>query len=91
MRLPKMSQWDLLLIEWVDSAGGDSGWHKPKKKELEIDGCITVGMVYAQSPDRIAMVLSRDTANDQVDSVITIPTCAITGYTRLKAAPKPAA
>ena len=91
MRLPKMSQWDLLLIEWVDSAGGDSGWHKPKKKELEIDGCITVGMVYAQSPDRIAMVLSRDTKMNNIDCVITIPTVAITSFTRLKAAPKPAA
>lgn len=83
MRLPKMSQWCLLMIEWVDSAGTESGWHEPKEEELEIDGCITVGMVYAQSPDRIALVLSRDTKNDFIDGIITIPTVAITGYKRL--------
>lgn len=78
-----MAQWDLLMIEWVDSAGVESGWHQPHEAELEIDGCITVGMVYAQKPDRIALVLSRDTMNNNIDGIITIPTVAITGYTRL--------
>jgi len=83
MRIPNMSQWDLLQVEWLDSTGNGDGWHKPKKRELEIDGCITVGMVYAQSPDRIALVLSRDTKTNDIDGIITIPTVAITGYTKL--------
>jgi hypothetical protein len=83
MRLPKMTQWELVELHWADSVGGSGGWHKPKKKEVEIDGCITVGMVYSQSVDRIVVVLSRDTGNGHVDGLITIPTVAITGYTRL--------
>ena len=55
-----MEQWELIEVEWVDSAGTENGWHKPGKKEMEIHGCVTVGQLYAQSVDRIVIVLSRD-------------------------------
>jgi hypothetical protein len=84
MRLPQFDQWETVLLEWADSAAPVTGWHKPKPKEMEIDGCVTVGMVYAQSVDRITVVLSRDTVNEQIDGIITIPAAAVTGYARLK-------
>jgi hypothetical protein len=83
MRLPQMNQWEMLQINWVDSAAGEAGWHNPTKSEFEIDGCVSVGMAYAQSHDRIVLILSRATLHDQIDGLITIPTCAITGYARL--------
>jgi hypothetical protein len=89
MRLPKMDQWELVQFEWVDSAGPESGWHKPGKKEMEIHGCVTVGQLYAQSSDRVVVVLSRDSTSKNVDGIITIPTVAITAYARLKQIPKP--
>ena len=84
MRIPKLEQWALVEIEWLDSAGTSSGWHKPTKKEMEIDGCVTVGMLYAQSRDRLVVVLSRDTQNNNIDGIVTIPTVAITGITTLR-------
>lgn len=79
-----MEQWDLVEVEWMDSCAGDTGWHKPKKKEVEIDGCVTVGQVYAVSADRIVVALSRDTTLNHVDGIITIPTISITKFTRLE-------
>lgn len=84
MRLPKLEQWELVRVEWMDSRGGDNGWHKPKRKSFAIEGCVTVGQVYAMSSDRIVLVLSRDTLNDYVDSLITIPSIAITKLNILK-------
>jgi len=84
MRLPKVEQWAPVEVHWQDSAGGESGWHKPKKHELEIDGCVTIGQVYAIRADRICLVLSRDTSNKNIDSIITIPTIAITAFHALR-------
>jgi hypothetical protein len=84
MRLPKMEQWELIEVEWVDSAGTENGWHKPGKKEMEIHGCVTVGQLYAQSTDRIVIVLSRDSTSQNIDGIITIPTVAVTALRKLK-------
>jgi hypothetical protein len=84
MRLPKMEQWELIEVEWVDSAGTENGWHKPGKKEMEIHGCVTVGQLYAQSVDRIVIVLSRDSTSKNIDGIITIPTVAVTALRKLK-------
>lgn len=83
VRLPKFEQWEVVELVWLDSGRIEEGWYKPRKKDIEIDGCSTVGMVYAQAPDRITIVLSRDTKRKEICSAITIPTCAITDYNRL--------
>ena len=79
-----MEQWALIEVEWLDSTGDNTGWHKPTKREMEIDGCVTVGMLYAQSRDRLVVVLSRDTTTNKIDGIITIPTVAITAITTLR-------
>lgn len=84
MRIPKCEQWDLVEVHWMDSRGSDEGWHKIKKREMEIHGCITVGQVYAQSSDRLCIILSRDSVENQADSSITIPAIAITQFYKLK-------
>jgi hypothetical protein len=78
MRIPRLSQWDLVEVHWIDSSGVESGWHKPAKKEMETNGCVSVGMVYAQSHDRIVLVLSRDTTNKNIDGMVTIPAVCVT-------------
>lgn len=83
MRIPPLNQWDPVEVHWMDSAGPQSGWHKPSKKEMEINGCVTIGQLYAQSRDRIVICLSRDTTCKNVDGLITIPAVAVTSIRTL--------
>jgi hypothetical protein len=84
VRLPRFSQWEVVELQWVDSAGAGEGWHKLKPKETQIEGCVSAGMVCAQDQEAVTLVLSRDTTNKNVCSAITIPTCTVSGYRRLR-------
>jgi hypothetical protein len=85
MKLPHFDQWEVVTVEWVDSAGADQGWHKLKPRETIVDGCTSAGMVYSQDATGVTLVLSREEINEQVDSAITIPLVAITGFKRMAA------
>lgn len=78
MRLKRFDKWTPVVVFWNDSQGGDSGWHKIRKKEREVSGCVTVGQVESQDTDRVTLVMSRDDVNKHVDGVLTIPLTAIT-------------
>jgi hypothetical protein len=88
MRIPQCDQWEMVWIEWADSNGDESGWHKVQKIEMEIHGCTTVGQVYAQDKDRITVALSVDHGSrgkrKTVNGILTIPTCATTDFAILK-------
>lgn len=85
MRLPQFEQWELLEVHWNDAAApSEQVWMKPKKKDMEISGVITVGQLYAQSADRLVLVLTRDSNCKNIHGMITILTAAVTSYSVLK-------
>lgn len=88
MKLPKLKQWEPVLVEWIDSSGGRASWEPVKlaKADIDIEGLVTVGMVHSQRNDRLTIVLSHDGAPGKrrhVHSFITIPAVAITSIYRL--------
>jgi hypothetical protein len=87
MRVPRLSEWEPILVEWVDSNGGEAGWTEITRRDQDIHGCVTVGQVYSQEDDRITVVLTRDgELGEMVHGYITIPTVAITRLVRLQGA-----
>jgi hypothetical protein len=83
LRIPKLSKWQPVKIEWTDSCGSNDGWHEPNIRALAPSKCITIGMLIKQSPDSLSVVLSRGADGKAVDGIITIPTFAMTAVTRL--------
>ena len=82
MKLPDFDQWEIVRLEWMDSATCEPGWGKLRRKDRNLTGCMTVGQVYEQTDEALTVVLSRDTTNKHVNCAITIPTVNITRFRR---------
>lgn len=85
MRIPRLDQWEPVLVVWMDSVAGPDEWRKLNARDREIHGVITVGQVESQGDDRLTLVFTRDDGGGtkQVRGFITIPTVAITELKRL--------
>lgn len=83
MKLPKFEPWEPVMINWNDATAATEGWHKVRKHERLITGCVTVGQVEKQTKDTLTIVLSHDTRSGDVYGCITIPTAVITMFARL--------
>lgn len=77
MKLPTLKQFDAVRVEWQDSMGLSSDWHRPSAKDMTTVGVVTVGQVYKAHKDRITVICSWDSVNKHVDCGITIPARAI--------------
>jgi hypothetical protein len=85
VNIPELTQWEPVMVEWVDANGGagSGGWFKIKKQDRRVDGCVTVGAVESQDDSRITLVLTRDTTSKVIHGMMTIPLVAITKFVRL--------
>lgn len=77
------SQWDPVIVEWVDSAGCDDDWHEVPEGGHPIRGCVTVGMFYSRTDEALTVVGSRDPVSGLVRSSLTIPVASVTSIRRL--------
>ena len=83
MKLPRFDEWEPLYVEWQDACRSAESWGKLKKSDVQVDGCVSVGMVHSQDSIALVLVQSRDPDTKNVVFAIAIPVCAITAFKRL--------
>ncbi len=78
----KLPRWTPVHVTWIDSMRGQFNWDTFEGASL--GRCTSVGMVRANTKKALTLVQSRDKANDNVLSAITIPWCAIVSVKELR-------
>ena len=77
-----LQQYEIRYVEWTDSTA-QTGWTSVDRiAELIVDRCVTVGFVFKEDEDQLAIVQSFTTRkkpdSNVVDATIVIPKFAIT-------------
>lgn len=72
----------MVLVEWVDSMGGQGWCDKEDVADLEPCTCLTVGFLLREEPTHITLVQSQ--TGGMVDNYITIPKRSITARANLE-------
>lgn len=77
-----MTRFPMRYVEWDDSSS-ISHWHTMKQAlEHEVDRCVTVGFLLAETEDAVTLSMSltnrKDAADDSAGDTICIPKVAIT-------------
>lgn len=84
MTRPNLKQWDLLKVEWIDSAGASDRWEFTEIVGTEPCRCQTVGWLIQQGEEVMVIAGHRTVNREQVNGHMVIPKVAVTKVTRLE-------
>lgn len=76
---------NIVKVEWVDSSGSESGWRWLSHTKHAVKHCVSVGHLYAETPQSITLVPHIAGEGDEKESWgdLTIPRSAITRIDRM--------
>jgi hypothetical protein len=75
---------DFICLEWSDPYALPGEWTKVRKKDMNVVGCTTVGIVHKVHHDRITVICSWDHQNKHANGGVTIPYVLISKYWKLR-------
>lgn len=88
-RLPKLTAWDYLEVEWKDCTFRQEGWEFLDDVDFDeqkrySEGFITVGLFIRQDRNNIYLSHTTNVCQDSVLGFVSIPKGAITHIKKLK-------
>ena len=81
-----MKKFKLVLVEWEDSASGNTGWQQVSSAHTELTKCVSVGFMTHKTKEVIVLFphLDGDKNNPYGQGAMTIPRSAVVSIKKLK-------